>query len=62
MFIKQIKNEPLILTIEEDGYVSAEVNGGRILDDTATDVWCELKHQEEFQKEIICLREHPDND
>ena len=47
---------------EEDGYVSAEVNGERILDDTATDVWCELKQQEEFRKEIVCLHEHPDCD
>ena len=61
-FYKANKNEPLILTTEEDGYVSAEVNGERILDDIATDVWCELKRQEKFQKEIVCLYEHPDCD
>ena len=61
-FYKADKNEPLILTTEEDGYVSAEVNGERILDDTATNVWCELKQQEEFRKEIRCLHKHPDCD
>lgn len=61
-FYKANKNEPLILTPEDDGSMSAKVNGERILDDTATDVWCELKQQEEFQKEIVCLREHPDSD
>ena len=61
-FYKANKNEPLILTTEEDGYVSAEVNGERILDDIATDVWCELKQNEKFKKEIVCLHEHPDCD
>ena len=35
-FYKANKNEPLILTTEEDGYVSADVNGERILDDIVT--------------------------
>ena len=61
-FYKANKNEPLILTTEEDGYVSAEVAGERILSDTATDVWCELKQEEEFRKEIVCLLKHPDCD
>ena len=61
-FYKANKNEPLILTTEDDGSVSAKVNGERILDDTATDVWYELKQQEEFRKEIVCLYEHPDKD
>ena len=49
-FYKANENEPLILTTEEDGYVSINVNGEIILDDTATDVWCELKQEEEFRK------------
>ena len=61
-FYKADKNEPLILTTEEDGYVSIDVNGERILDDTTTDVWCELKQNEKFKKEIVCLYEHPDCD
>ena len=61
-FYKANENEPLILTTEEDGYVSVKVNGERILDDIATDVWCELKQEEEFRKEIVCLHEHPDCD
>ena len=61
-FYRANKNEPLILTTEEDGYVSVEINGERILDDIATMVWLELKRQENFQKEILCLHEHPDCD
>lgn len=61
-FYKANRNEPLIFEKEEDNSVNIEINGERILDDTATEVWRELKQNETFKKQITCLHKHPDCD
>ena len=60
---KADKNEPLKITVEEDGYEYAEVNGVMILNNSGTKFWQELKYNnEDFKKEIKCLKDDPDID
>lgn len=58
------KETPVIIEeiIGEDEYEIAKINGEEIMYDQATDVWLELKSNEDFQKEIKCLAKNPDQD
>ena len=50
-------------TIEYDGSELTEVNGVMILSNNGTEFWQELKYNnEDFQKEIKCLKDDPDID
>ena len=58
---KADKNEPLKITIDEDGYENIDINGVMVANNNGTEFWQELKYKnEDFQKEIKCLKEHPD--
>lgn len=60
---KADKNNPISINVDEYGYESADINGERIAYDCGTDTWCTLKHSnEEFKKEIKCLKEDCDQD
>ena len=60
---KADKNNPVSINVDEYGYESADINGERIAYDCGTDTWCMLKHSnEEFKKEIKCLKEDCDQD
>lgn len=56
------KNAPLKITTEEDGYESVEINGECVSNNNGTDFWIKLKNDEDFKKEITCLKECPDID
>lgn len=44
-------------------YDTAEINGEQLMYDQGTDVWLDLKHNnEDFKKEIKCLADDPDQD
>ena len=44
-------------------YDTAEINGEQLMYDQGTDVWIDLKHNnEDFKKEIKCLADNPDQD
>ena len=44
-------------------YDTAEINGEQLMYDQGTDVWLDLKHNnEDFKKEIKCLADNPDQD
>ena len=63
-FYEAEKNNPVTIETDNDNnysYVS-EINGDCIAYDTATDLWCVLKDNEDFQKEITCLCENDDCD
>lgn len=60
---KADKNEPLKITIDENGYEDIDINGVMVSNNNGTEFWQELKcKNEDFQKEIKCLKEHPDCD
>lgn len=60
---KADKKEPLTVTEQNDnGYEDIEINGVKILNNSATESFLKLRRNSEFQKEINCLREHPDLD
>lgn len=60
---KADKNEPLKITIDEDGYEDIDINGVMVSNNNGTEFWQELKYKnKDFQKEIKCLKEHPDCD
>ena len=59
---KADKNEPLNITVDEDGYEEIDINGEQVANNNGTEFWIELKRNVDFQKEIKCLKEHPDND
>ena len=44
-------------------YDTAEINGEQLMYDQGTDIWLDLKHNnEDFKKEIKCLADNPDQD
>lgn len=53
------KNEPLKCIIEEDGSETIEINGECVSNNNGTDFWLKLKYDEDFKKEITCLKEYP---
>lgn len=60
---KADKNNPITINVDEYGYENAHINGERIAYDCGTDTWCLLKHSnEEFKKEIKCLKDDCDQD
>ena len=60
---KADKNEPLKITIDENGYEDVDINGVMVLNNNGTEFWQELKcKNKDFQKEIKCLKEDPDCD
>ena len=60
---KADKNEPLKITIGKDGYEDIDINGEMVAYNNGTEFWEELSRKnEDFQKEIKCLKEHPDCD
>lgn len=61
-YYKADKNEPLIFTNEEDGSVDVKINGEAVANNQGTEFWLQLKKNEDFQKKIKCLHEHPDCD
>lgn len=65
-FYKADKDKPIKFITEECGdgetYTYAEINGECVANNHGTEFWIALKRDEEFQKEIKCLHEHPDCD
>lgn len=60
---KADKTEPLKITIDKDGYEDIDINGVMVANNNGTEFWRELKcENKDFQKEIKCLKEHPDCD
>lgn len=56
------KTQPLKHHRDKNGYEWVEINGKEVMNNQGTDFWLELKHDDEFQKEIKCLHPHPDCD
>ena len=63
---KADKNEPLKLITEDYGdgktFTYIDINGECVANNQGTEFWLELKHDEEFKKEIKCLIEDDDCD
>ena len=60
---KANKEQPLKITINEDGYEDIDINGVMILNNSGTEFWQELRYNnEDFKKDIKCLKDDPDID
>ena len=60
---KANKEQPLKITIDDDGYEEIDINGVMILNNSGTEFWQELRYNnEDFKKEIKCLKDDPDMD
>lgn len=63
---KADKNEPIKFITEDYGdgetYTYPEVNGECVANNQGTEFWLKLKDDEEFKKEIECLKEDDDCD
>ena len=44
---KADKNEPLKITIDEDGYENIDINGVMVANNNGTEFWQELKYKNE---------------
>ena len=60
------KNNPVVVEEIDEGdgvlYTTGKINGKQVMNNQGTDIWNELKFNEDFKKEIKCLAENPDQD
>ena len=61
------KEQPLLITHHKDDkwnneWDEIDINGECLINNSGTEFWLDLKNNEEFKKEIICIKEHSDID
>ena len=63
---KADKENPVVVEEIDEGdgvlYTTGKINGKAVMHNQGTDIWIELKCNEDFKKEIKCLAENPDQD